>query len=296
MNDRISLASLNEAPPDRFCALLANVYEHTPWVAELAVTRRPFATVQALFAALSDAVRRADADKRLALVNGHPELGDKTARATHLTEESAGEQHSAGLDRLSDAEYDLFHALNRAYRARFDHPFIVCVKRHGKESILRQFAQRLENTPESELAQALIEIDRIAALRLDALVAGDGPLAVTGSLSTHVLDTHAGLPAAGLSLELRELFQSGEHRILACARTNADGRTDQPLIAGRPLPIARYELVFDVADYFTQRSVPLSDPPFLDRVPVAFAIAEPEGHYHVPLLVSPWNYATYRGS
>ena len=82
----------------------------------------------------------------------------------------------------------------------------------------------------------------------------------------------------------------------ATAITNADGRTDQPLIGGRPLPIGRYELRFAVGDHFRRRGIDGGDPPFLDIVPLRFSIAEPEGHYHVPLLCTPWSYSTYRGS
>jgi len=78
--------------------------------------------------------------------------------------------------------------------------------------------------------------------------------------------------------------------------TNHDGRTDTPLIADRPLPIGTYELRFSTAGYFTARGVALSDPPYLDVVPIRFSIAEPEGHYHVPLVMTPWSYSTYRGS
>jgi 2-oxo-4-hydroxy-4-carboxy-5-ureidoimidazoline decarboxylase len=78
--------------------------------------------------------------------------------------------------------------------------------------------------------------------------------------------------------------------------TNKDGRTDAPLMAGQPLPIAQYELLFDVGAYFGGQNAGLADPPFLDRVPLRFAVAEPEGNYHVPLLCSPWSYTTYRGS
>ena len=80
------------------------------------------------------------------------------------------------------------------------------------------------------------------------------------------------------------------------AITNADGRTDQPLIGGRPLPIGRYELRFAVGNHFRSRGIASGDPPFLDIVPLRFSIAEPEGHYHVPLLCTPWSYSTYRGS
>ena len=80
------------------------------------------------------------------------------------------------------------------------------------------------------------------------------------------------------------------------AVTNSDGRTDQPLIGGRPVPIGRYELNFSVGDYFAARGVETPDPPFLDRIPLRFAVSDPEGHLHVPLLVTPWSYSTYRGS
>jgi 2-oxo-4-hydroxy-4-carboxy-5-ureidoimidazoline decarboxylase len=118
---------------------------------------------------------------------------------------------------------------------------------------------------------------------------------VTGRLSTHVLDTHAGRPAAGIAIDLYELAGERAHRI-ARAITNADGRTDSPLIGGRPLPIGRYELRFAIGDHFRSRAIDSGDPPFLDIVPLRFSIAEPEGHYHVPLLCTPWSYSTYRGS
>ena len=88
----------------------------------------------------------------------------------------------------------------------------------------------------------------------------------------------------------------GASRVVTRATTNDDGRTEKPLIGGRPVPIGRYELSFAVGDYFAARGVPLADPPFLDRIPLRFAVSEPEGHLHVPLLVTPWSYATYRGS
>ena len=93
-----------------------------------------------------------------------------------------------------------------------------------------------------------------------------------------------------------QLAANGEHVTIARATTNRDGRTDEPLIAGQPLPIGRYELRFHVANYFAGLGTPQDDPPFLDTVPVRFVVAEPEGNYHVPLLVTPWSYSTYRGS
>ena len=140
------------------------------------------------------------------------------------------------------------------------------------------------------------EICRIAALRLDLLVKSDDRLQVHGRLSTHVLDTHSGKPAAGIAVELVERSALGASRVVTRAVTNADGRTDHPLIGGRPVPIGRYELIFSVGNYFKARNVPVSDPPFLDDIALRFAVSDPEGHLHVPLLVTPWSYATYRGS
>ena len=136
--------------------------------------------------------------------------------------------------------------------------------------------------------------DRGAATR--SAGAADDRLSVHGRLSTHVLDTHSGKPAAGIAIELTELSDLGESRVVARAVTNSDGRTDQPLIGGRPVPIGRYELMFSVGEYFAGRGVPMSDPPFLDQIPLRFSVSDPEGHLHVPLLVTPWSYATYRGS
>jgi 2-oxo-4-hydroxy-4-carboxy-5-ureidoimidazoline decarboxylase len=292
----ISLDQLNAADAADFVAALGDIYEHAPWVAQAVLGARPFATLAALHAAMAAAVCGAAPDRRLELIRAHPDLAGKAARAGVLTVESRAEQASAGLDRLSETEFAQFHRLNDAYREKFAFPFIICVRRHGKESILRQFEHRLRNGAAAETETALAEISRIAALRLDQRVAAADRLKVHGRLSTHVLDTHGGLPAAGVAVELLELSAGSEHTSVARAATNRDGRTDAPLIDGRPLPIARYELRFHVADYFARLGAPQSDPPFLDVVPVAFAVAEPEGHYHVPLLVTPWSYATYRGS
>ena len=114
-------------------------------------------------------------------------------------------------------------------------------------------------------------------------------------LSTHVLDTHSGRPAAGVEIELLAL-EPGGPRPIASGRTNADGRTDRPLLEGAAVRRGRYRLVFHIGDYFRAQGVELPDPAFVDVVPVDFGIAEDGGSYHVPLVCTPWTYATYRGS
>lgn len=114
-------------------------------------------------------------------------------------------------------------------------------------------------------------------------------------LSTHVLDTATGRPAAGVMLELFRL-EDGRRTLIRQDRTNQDGRTDTPLLSGETIPVGRYELLFQAGDYFRAQGMALADPPFLDDIPIRFAIAEADGDYHVPLLLSPWSYSTYRGS
>ena len=114
-------------------------------------------------------------------------------------------------------------------------------------------------------------------------------------LSTHVLDLSQGCPAQGVQIELWSL--AGETRkLLKTVRTNTDGRTDQPLLAAEEMRAGRYELVFRVGDYFAGKGASGTQVRFLDRVPVQFGIADASASYHVPLLVSPWAYSTYRGS
>ena len=291
-----TLDALNAVPAPDFVAALGGVFEHAPWVAEAAAARRPFGRVEDLYAAMREAVAEAAEARRLGLLTHHPELAGRAAREGRIAPDSIAEQASAGLDRLSEAEYARFAALNEAYRARFGFPFILCIKRHGRASLLRNFARRLEADRAEERRTAEAEVMRIAAIRLNALVAGEGPLRTSGRISTHVLDIAAGRPAAGVAVDLAECVSETETVVVARTRTNADGRTDAPLIGGRPVPIAAYELRFRLGDHYRAAGFDLPDPPFLDIVTLRFGVADPEGHYHVPLVATPWSYQTYRGS
>ena len=116
-----------------------------------------------------------------------------------------------------------------------------------------------------------------------------------GRLTTHVLDTSAGRPAAGIAVALDRLEAGGPVR-LAETVTNSDGRCDAPLLEGEAFTAGRYELTFAAGAFFRARGVTLADPAFLDEVIIRFGIAAPDEHYHVPLLISPYGYSTYRGS
>jgi 2-oxo-4-hydroxy-4-carboxy-5-ureidoimidazoline decarboxylase len=291
----ILLDALNAASREDFVASLGDIFEHAPWMAERAFAVRPFPTVAVLHDAMIAAVTSASVEERLAFIRGHPELGGKVARAGAMAEASRQEQGVLGLDRLSDAEFARFETMNAAYAECFGFPFIIAVARHTRDSILTQFERRLANDRSTELVTAFTEIGHITRLRLVAAVDGPGKPKTDGRLSTHVLDVVSGKPAAGVRLVLKEIGSSAEG-VLKETITNAHGRTDVPLMGGAPLRIGRYEIAFHVGGYFASQGVTAADPPFLDVVPVRFGIAEPEGHYHVPLLASPWSFSTYRGS
>ena len=116
-----------------------------------------------------------------------------------------------------------------------------------------------------------------------------------GHLSTHVLDTANGCPAAGMQVTLQRLDSEGP-TTLRCLTLDTDGRSDGPLLDAAAMAVGRYCLLFEVAAYFRGRGAVLPEPPFLDVVRLDFGIADAAGHYHVPLLVSPWSHSTYRGS
>jgi 5-hydroxyisourate hydrolase len=135
-----------------------------------------------------------------------------------------------------------------------------------------------------------------AAAKSDTMAPSSSPPASMGFLTTHVLDTMNGCPAAGLRVALYSLADDGAPRLLRAATLDADGRAGGPLLEGDAFRAGRYRLEFELGAYFRARGVVLPEPAFLDRVPLDFGIADVSSHYHVPLLASPWSYSTYRGS
>jgi 2-oxo-4-hydroxy-4-carboxy-5-ureidoimidazoline decarboxylase len=183
-----------------------------------------------------------------------------------------------------------FEAVSTAYQTRFGFPFIVCVRRQTPAFVLSGLERRMDNPPDQELAASLAEIGHITRLRLVDKIEGPGMPKTTGHLSSHVLDTARGKAAEGVRIEL---FREGV--LIKEAVTNRDGRTDDPLLTHEPLRIGRYELRFHLGDFY--KGWPnVTDPPWYDVIPIRFGIAEPEGHYHMPLLLGAWSYSTYRGS
>lgn len=289
---RLTLNSLNALDRDDFIARLGDVYEHSPWVAGAAFERRPFASVTAFHGAMQAVVAEAPEDERLSLLRAHPDLAGKAAVAGELTANSSVEQATAGLDRLTAEEMARFQTLNEAYRTRFGFPFIMAVRHAGKARILAAYEGRLGHDPATEIAAALAEVGKIVWMRLLAKIVP----APTGRLTTHALCTATGRPAAGLPIDLFRIEAGGARCLLKRFLTNADGRLDAPALMGNELELGVYEWLFDAGVYFARSGQAMDAPPFLDRIPLRFAIANPEAHYHVPLLLSPWAYSTYRGS
>jgi 2-oxo-4-hydroxy-4-carboxy-5-ureidoimidazoline decarboxylase len=168
----LTLTELNGLPADAFVERLGSVFEHSPWVAAGVVDARPFASVYALHRAMCDVVAGVGHDAQLALIRAHPELAGRAAIAGALTADSTREQQGAGLDRCSPAEFAELHALNAAYRERFGFPFIIAVRGHSRQSIIASLRARLAHPVEQEFAEALEQIERIAELRLAAMIVG----------------------------------------------------------------------------------------------------------------------------
>ena len=205
----IPLETLNGATQAAFVDALEGIFERAPWVAERTAPIHSFPTVAALHDALMATVEAASPAEILAFLNAHPELA-ASALPPDLTADSTAEQ--VGLSMAAAAGAADLPALNRAYRERFGFPFIIAVARHTPENILRTLTARLAADPAHERATALSEIRHITRLRLVARVSGPGLPATTGHLSTHVLDTALGRPAAGLSVALQQEGAHDRHR------------------------------------------------------------------------------------
>jgi len=166
----MTLWELNRLSPAAFATALGHVFEHSPWVAERAGRKRPFASVGALHESMMATVWEAPAASQMALLRAHPELAGKAALRGELTADSTLEQSGAGLAECSAEELVRLTTLNAEYSAKFGFPFILAVKGYDRAGILREFARRVEREPSVEFEEALKQVARIARARLDALL------------------------------------------------------------------------------------------------------------------------------
>ncbi|WP_024972462.1 2-oxo-4-hydroxy-4-carboxy-5-ureidoimidazoline decarboxylase [Ralstonia pickettii] len=168
-----TLSQLNGMDASQFVQVLGGVYEHSPWVAEQAATQRPFASAEALAAAMRNAVDTAGIEPQLKLVRAHPELAGKAAVRGELTAESTREQSGAGLNQCTPEEFARLQALNAQYNEKFGFPFILAVRGYDRHGIIDNFSKRVENDRDTELRASLEQIHRIAGFRLADLIAAN---------------------------------------------------------------------------------------------------------------------------
>lgn len=312
---KIPLPDLLSSPRDEFLTHVGGIYEKTPWVAEnfyddelastASLAKSRITNVRILCDELKRRVDEASDEKQLLLLNSHPDLCHKMDKLSkekeELTAESQEEQRRAGLGDLTLEERAKFDTWNEAYKAKFGFPFILAVRNATKYTVLSAMEGRStsSSTRAEEMACALSQVHKIAWMRLLELV---GPANENeghgGFLTCHVLDTANGSPAAGMRIELFQFSADGSRMLIKEFVTNADGRLPGgPALSKSDFRVGTYEWVFYVGDYFASRGMSrIAGTPFLDVIPLRFGLDDPTDHYHVPLLVSPWSYSTYRGS
>ena len=166
----MTLDELNRMDEPAFTTTLGGIYEHSPWVAAGVAAGRPYASVDALATAMASVVASAGEARQLALIRAHPELAGKAMVKKELTADSTGEQAGAGLTSCSPAEFARLTELNDRYNARFGFPFILAVKGFDRAGVIAEFARRVEQDRAAEFAESLRQVDRIAQLRLGALL------------------------------------------------------------------------------------------------------------------------------
>ena len=327
MSNKPTVQILVAKPTTEIVALLGSVYEHSPWVVQELVattTYKSFTKISQLARAMKDIVDAASDERKQKLLLSHPDLCKKVGKLSQLTPESREEQGRSGLQSLTEAELQEFTALNTAYRRKCGFPFILAVRNATKHTVLAALRGRLWHTPLAERVTALQQVHKIAWMRLLSKIDTSD---ATGFLTCHVLDTANGCPgtyalcvvgprrlslsrcdcllmchhslsfsvAANMRIQLHHIVSPTQRTLIGEFVTNDDGR----LPGGPALPrgsVGEYEWTFYVGDYFAAVGTYTAGTPFLSTVPIRFGMDNPDEHYHVPLLVSPWSFSTYRGS
>lgn len=287
---KLSLAAANALSSSAFRGHFSGVFEATPWVMNRVEVQRPFTSLAQFLGTIERVLAEADEAAKLALLQAHPVLGGAAARAGQVTAESAAEQAGHGLDRMAGDEAGEFGALNAHYLERFGFPFIIAVKgQRDRTAILAELRRRTASDPAAERATALAEVSKIAGFRIAALIEEDASGAKPLSLSLHVLDTARGMPGTGLGFAVYQVEAGVRGARLAMGEADQAGRW--ALDATVALAPGLYEICFAAGAYqhrFGQEG-------FYDDISIRFRMAAAGGHYHIPLILSPFGYSTYRG-
>eukprot|EP00536_Pseudo-nitzschia_multiseries_P013580 jgi/Psemu1/212078/e_gw1.589.12.1 len=300
----MTVSELLAKPPEFIVEVLGGIYEpeDSPWVLETFVARElgggaggDISTVTQLASALKAHVDTASDEQKLALLSAYPDLCHKVEALKELPLYSQEEQSRSGLQSLSAAELENFGKMNKAYKDRHGFPFILAVRNASKSTVLSALEGRLNHSsPQKEFHVALEQVHKIAWMRLLTKVKSDK---AKGFLTCHVLDTANGIPAENMKIVLTRLTPEESAGVVGEFITNDDGRLEGgPALKGEDFTVGTYQWDFYAADYFVGRGNFMNGTPFLDVIPLRFGIDNPDDHYHVPLLVSPWGYSTYRGS
>lgn len=289
-------------PKEQVLGFLGKIYEHSAWIAEKFYQEKiekegydgNIQNVNDLFLAMQSIVDNSSTEQKLELLKAHPDLCAKIDQLKSLTTESQEEQSKAGLASMTDEERSKFGTLNEEYKSKFGFPFILAARNATKYTVLSAIEGRVHLTRDVEFAGALVQVSKIAWMRLLAALDTSGH---KGFLTCHVLDTQNGCPAEGMRIHLHRLSPPEHAGFVKEFITNDDGRLDGgPALKGEEFIVGTYEWTFYAGDYFARRNAKTSGVPFLNEIPLRFGIDDPAEHYHVPLLVSPWSYSTYRGS
>jgi 2-oxo-4-hydroxy-4-carboxy-5-ureidoimidazoline decarboxylase len=293
------LEALNALPADQAGPRLLACCSSGRWADEM-VAGRPYASADDLLARSDRAVAglaRADLEQALA---GHPRIGRPSGPAGAWSR-----REQAGVQAADAATVAALAEGNEAYERRFGHIYLVCASGRDGAELLALLRERLGNDPATEWEVVRRELGQINRIRLRRLLA-DGAGPATSAITTHVLDTGRGGPAAGVSVRLERISaagSAGSPEEIGRARTDADGRV--AAIGPARLPAGTYRLTFGTGDYFGGFYAPSPPgpapagqpgPAFFPEVAVTFVTDGETPHYHVPLLLSPFGYSTYRGS
>ena len=320
-----TVSELMAKGPTEVASYLEGIYEHSAWVAEelSKCDLTQYTTVTKLAEAMKAIVEGSSYDQKLELLRAHPDLCEKVGRLEALTMESQEEQSRSGLQSLTEEELTSFNHMNEAYRTKCGFPFILAVRNASKQTVLAALEGRLQNSVETEFTIAMQQVHKIAWMRLLTKLSTDD---ANGFLTCHVLDTANGIPAQKMRITLTRLSPPETAGVIGEFVTNDDGRLEggPALKGGKEFTVGVYEWTFYVGDvslfrlaylnhhwinahksiplshlllqYFASKGTFTSGQPFIDVVPLRFGIDNPDDHYHVPLLVSPWSFSTYRGS
>lgn len=292
--------ALNALPDDDARTALLRCCGSKQWVEKM-LAARPFDGEEALFGASDTIWWGLDRDAWLEAFAAHPRIGSKKD-VEKKPEKAWSSNEQAGAASAAQATLDALAQANADYEQKFGHIYIVCATGKSADEMLGIARARLSNDAETELRIAAEEQRKITHIRLAKLLAEltSGKDAhepaqtetkgthVHASITTHVLDTAQGRPARGVGIVLLEQVGDAEFREIGRGKTDDDGRL-KTLLGGEPLQVGTYRLLFDVAGYLGRDS-------FFPEVTITFVVRDAAQHHHVPLLLSPYGYSTYRGS